>query len=346
MRIAIATVQVPFIQGGAEVLSHMLSEELKKRGNVVEVITIPFKWYPVQNIIDSILMSQLVDITDVNGIKIDLMIGLKFPAYYIHHPNKTFWILHQHRQAYDLWGTSHGDLHNMENGIAVRDIINRLDNKYISQAPGVFTISKTTSDRLKNYNNIDSVPLYHPPMNHERLHSKSFGDYIFYPSRIDSIKRQLLLVEAAKYIKSPVRIILAGNGDERVMTQIKEVITKNNLGNKVVLLGYIGEEEKIQLYSECLAVYFGPYQEDYGYITLEAFFSSKPVITHTDSGGPLEFVRAETGFTIKPEPQLIAETIDRLYYHKELAVRLGRNGRQLMDDMHIDWDHVIKRLMK
>ena len=35
---------------------------------------------------------------------------------------------------------------------------------------------------------------------------------------------------------------------------------------------------------------YPPFDEDFGYVTLEAFLARKPVITCTDSGGPNEFV--------------------------------------------------------
>ena len=39
------------------------------------------------------------------------------------------------------------------------------------------------------------------------------------------------------------------------------------------------------------AIVFAPFDEDYGYVTLESFLAHKPVITTPDAGGPLEFVR-------------------------------------------------------
>ena len=44
MRIAIATVQVPFTTGGAEILTGMFKDELIKRGHKAEIVSIPFKW--------------------------------------------------------------------------------------------------------------------------------------------------------------------------------------------------------------------------------------------------------------------------------------------------------------
>ena len=58
----------------------------------------------------------------------------------------------------------------------------------------------------------------------------------------------------------------------------------------------------IDLYKGALAVIYSPFDEDYGYVTLESFLAHKPVITTTDAGGPLEFVEHETnGFVCEPD---------------------------------------------
>lgn len=346
MRVAIATVQVPFITGGAEILVAMLKDELIKRGHKAEIVTIPFKWYPDKQLISSMMMGRMIDLSEVNGEKIDKVIAMKFPAYYLKHDNKVLWLMHQHRQAYDLWETEYGDIHQLPNGEKIRNIIKRSDEEYISEAKKVFTIAKTTSERLLKYNGIKSTTLYHPPLNYEKLRCDSYGDFIFYASRIDSIKRQRLLVEAAKYFKSDVKVIIAGGGSEKEIQYLNELIETNKLQSKVRLVGFISEEEKIDYYAKCLGVYFGAYNEDYGYITLEGFFSKKPVIVHKDAGGPLEFVEDQyNGFVIDNDPEEIAKKIDYLYENNMEARRLGENGLKSLKEKHMDWDYVIDQLL-
>ena len=55
------------------------------------------------------------------------------------------------------------------------------------------------------------------------------------------------------------------------------------------------DERLIELYANALAVVYAPIDEDYGYVTLQAFLAGKPVITSSDSGGVLEWV--EDGVT-------------------------------------------------
>lgn len=347
MKIAIATVQVPFIRGGAENLVEMLREELKKRGHQADIITIPFKWYPPSTLLDCMLMGRTMDLTEVNGEKIDRVIAMKFPAYYVKHNNKVLWLMHQHRQAYDLWGTKYGDLHNSPDGEFTRDMIQKHDKKYITEAKAIYTIAQNTSNRLLKYNGIKSEALYHPPLNYQKMYCNEYGNFIFYASRIDPMKRQRLLVEAARYTKTDVEFIIAGSGSKNELEFIGSIIKKYNLDNKVKMVGFISEQEKLDYYANCLGVYFGAYDEDYGYITLESFFSKKPVIVHTDSGGPLEFVvNDENGFIIEDDAKILAEKIDELYLDRNKTRRMGENGYDSLKDKHIDWDHVINKLLQ
>lgn len=347
MKIAIATVQVPFITGGAEILVNMLKQELIKRGHRAEVVTIPFKWYPSDSLEKSMMMGRMIDLSEINGEKIDRVIAMKFPAFYLKHDHKVIWLMHQHRQAYDLWETPYGDLHNFDNGEKLRKLIHECDKKYLEESDHIYTIAQNTSNRLLKYCGIQSDVLYHPPLNYEKLHCEEYGDYIFYASRIDQIKRQRLLVEAMQYVKTDVKAVIAGGGSEEEIAYLKELIKKHSLSNKVKLAGFISEEEKIKYYANCLGVYFGAYDEDYGYITLESFFAKKPIIVHKDSGGPLEFVTDEiNGFVIDDDPGMIAEKMDQWYLDKKLAQKQGENGYQSLLDKNINWDYVIDALLQ
>src|SRR5919108_6065289 len=123
MKILITTVQVPFIRGGAEILAEGLRDALRSEGHEAEIVAIPFKWYPPERILDQMLACRLLDLTGSAGTPVDRLMGLKFPAYLLSHPNKVLWILHQHRPAYDLWGRCGGDLNHFPSGTQIRDAI-------------------------------------------------------------------------------------------------------------------------------------------------------------------------------------------------------------------------------
>ena len=113
------------------------------------------------------------------------------------------------------------------------------------------------------------------------------------------------------------------------------------------LTGFIPDEERIQRLAECFAVFFAPYREDYGYVTLEAFLAGKPVITTTDSGGPLEFVtHGEGGLVVPPEPRAVARAIDELYRNRDRAREMGRRGKEKLQRLDLSWEHVVNRLVE
>ena len=346
MKIALATVQVPFIAGGAEIHASSLQRELRARGHEVDIVAIPFKWYPPERILDCMLMARLVDLTEVNGQRIDRVIALKFPAYYLEHPNKVCWLLHQHRQAYDLFDTAYGDLHQSQQGRDVAAEIQRWDNELLPQSRGIYSNSRTVADRLLRYNGIDSKPLYHPPVNYERYRCGASKGYVLYPGRFDPIKRQHLLIEAMARVKSPIRAVLIGNMSGAYGDAVQARIVELGLQGRVECLGLVDEDRKLDLYAHALAVYNGVYDEDYGYLTLEAFFAEKPVVTHADSGGPLEFVQdGENGFVTPPDADEIAARLDLLYGEPSRACALGKCGRQTIRSQGVRWDNVLEHLL-
>jgi glycosyltransferase involved in cell wall biosynthesis len=343
MKVAVLNTSVPFLNGGAEHLADALHRKLIEYGHSSALIRIPFAWDPPEKVIESMMACQMMRFDDI-----DRLIALKFPVYYARHPNKVLWLLHQFRQAYDFWGTQYQGIPNTEDGLRMREVIVQTDNLHLSQVRKIYTNSHVTSDRLRKFNGIDSEVLFPPLLRHDHFRCDSYGDYFFYPSRINHTKRQFLAVEAMRYVQSDVKLIIAGHpetpGD---MAQINGIIQKHGLMNRVQILAeFISEEQKADLLSRCLGCIYIPYDEDsYGYVTLEAYHSRKPVISCTDSGGTWVVVRdGETGFLCEPDARQLAASMDRLREEGGLAQRMGESGWENKNRMGISWDNVIARL--
>lgn len=347
MRILIATTHVPFIRGGAEVHAEGLREALRSEGHEAEIVAIPFKWYPPEKILDHMLACRLLDLTEVSGTRVDLLIGLKFPAYLIPHPRKVLWILHQFRTAYDLWDHELGDLIFRPNGLEIRDAVRAADRQLIPEARRVFANSGNVAARLKYYCDIDAKPLYHPPPNADRFYTAAAENYIFFPSRLCLPKRQSLVLEALAHTKDKVQVKFAGAADQpQFSDELKSLARKLRVQDRVEWLGEISESEKRDLYARALAVIYPPLDEDYGYVTLEAMLAAKPLITTSDAGGPLEFVRhGATGLIAEPDSQSLAEALDSLWTDRALAKSYGETGRSLYSEMNITWKGVIEALL-
>jgi glycosyltransferase involved in cell wall biosynthesis len=346
MRIAILTVQVPFTTGGAEIHAASLKRELLQRGYEADIITVPFKWYPPEQLMDCMMMARLMDVEEVNGEKIHRVIALKFPAYFAAHSHKVLWILHQHRQAYDLFGTPFSDLSQTDSGRKVAEEIKRWDDHFLPQSHAIYANSKTVANRLLHFNHIKATPLYHPPANAEKLRCGNFDNYIFYPGRFDQIKRQHLIVEAFEHGPKNLQLVLTGQSDSVYGRSLLKRIESSPASDRIRVLGFVTEEKILELYANCLAVYNGVYDEDYGYLTLEAFYAGKPVITHSDSGGPLEFVRqGVNGYITPPNAEDLARCLAEIAGNPGRLRDLGQMARQSIDQQHITWDYVIERLL-
>ena len=68
--------------------------------------------------------------------------------------------------------------------------------------------------------------------------------------------------------------------------------------------GFVTDDELVQLYGNALGVCYLPFDEDYGYVTLEGMLSGKPVVVARDGGGATEFIEHDSeGLVVEPDPQ-------------------------------------------
>ncbi len=343
LRIAICAAQVPFTRGGAEVLYESLRDELVRRGHQAEIVALPFNYSTREAILRSALTWRLVDLTEAAGERIDLVIATRFPTYAVRHPRKVVWLVHQLRQIYDLAGTRYSDFGSRPGDDEVTAMIRSLDARCLGEAAARFAISKNTAERLRTYNGLDARPLYPPPKLGGRYRSEEHGDYIFSAGRLDPMKRFDLLVRALADCRRPVRAVIAGDGPEA--ERLRALAGELGLSDRVELTGRVDDERLLALYARALAVFYAPFDEDYGYVTLEAFRSGRPVVTTADAGGVLEFVRdGENGFVCSASSTgEIAARLDRLFDDRELARTLGRAGRESVAG--VGWDTVVDALL-
>ena len=345
MRLAIATVQVPFTTGGAELLARGLRDALRTRGHEAEIVTLPFKWYPSGTLLDAMRMAQLVDLTEVNGQPIDRVVALKFPAYLLRHPDKVIWLLHQHRQAYDLWGTPFGDLHAWPDGEEVRRAIVDADSRALGEARALFTLSRNVAERLHRFNGLTGAPLYPPPPANRHWRCDRFEGFILCPGRLDPIKRQDLVLRALGLMRSDLTLVFVGGGTAPERRRLAALARDLGLERRIGWAGPVSDEELVDLYARCRAAWFGGYDEDYGYVPIEAFLSGKPAVVHTDAGGPLEFVvEGHNGRVVPPDPAALAAALDTLA-DASLAAQLGAQGNADIRGLDITWDRVVGRLL-
>jgi glycosyltransferase involved in cell wall biosynthesis len=339
--VLVCEAQVPFVHGGAEVHVRQLVKELRARGYATELVSVPFKWYPKEEILPHAAAWRLLDLSESNGRPVDLVIGTKFPSYFARHPNKVAWLIHQYRAAYELCGTEYSDFAHTELDVGLRDTLTQLDSKMLGECRALFANARNTASRLAKFNGLVAEPLYHPPKLANRLVAGPYTEYVLSVGRLESVKRVDLIIAAMANVPSNIRLVVAGDGTQR--QNAERAAEAAGVANRVTFLGNVEDDQLVDLYASALAVIYPPYDEDFGYVTLEAFLASKPVITCVDSGGPNEFVINEVnGFVCAPDPGEIASAVNRLVGNPAKAAALGDAGRDIA--VKITWDGVIEKL--
>lgn len=344
MNVLVLNNMVPFLKGGAEALAGQLVRNLNAtRGVQAELVRIPFKWEPAERLIEEILICRSLRM--YGG---DLVIGLKFPAYLIPHERKRLWLLHQFRQAYDLWDLDQSNIPKTPRGHEIRQAVIETDNHCFPHCEKIFA-SPAVANRLLRYNGFDSEILMAPLNDPELFVGGDYGSYVFCGGRINAGQRQHLLVEAMRFTRSNVKLVVAGPADTPAdAARLSDSVERYNLGNKVYLdLGFLPRERIAKYVNEALACAYLPGDEDsVGDVTMEAFSAAKPVLTVSDSGGLLDIVRdGDTGLVVEPDPERLAAAIDRLANNRNATIEMGKEGRVRWSSMNVTWPATIERLL-
>ncbi len=356
MRIALlAPSPVPFTIGGAEKLAwglhHFLNQQTPHQA---ELLKLPSREHSFWDLVDSYRAFWQLDLSHF-----DLVISSKYPAWMASHPRHVLYLLHRLRGLYDTYPPLPAQCESAHPAVAaltrflrshlparahiaacfslldtlrqaseappevfqfpgplIREVIRFLDDCALAP-PSIATyaaISHNVRRRPGYFPAGAAVRVLYPPPDLESFRSGN-SEYFFTVSRLDSAKRIHLLVEAMLRAKTTLSLKIAGTGPE-------EAALRALAGDdpRIQFLGFVNDEQVIDLYANCLAALYVPYDEDYGLVTVEAMSSGKPVVTALDSGGPNEFIDpGETGFAVAPEPAALAGRIDYLASHVDEA---------------------------
>ncbi len=320
------------VVGGAERFYSGLQKSLQQQGCETELVFITVDESSFEGI-----QKGYQDFASLDLSNFDLVISTKAPTYLINHPNHILYLVHTVRVFYDMFDEVFPNAGSAL--IAQRRWIHEQDNAALAGIQHRFSIGSEVSARLTKWNNC-SAEVLHPPMDIEGLYDLGIGDYFYMPGRLHAWKRVDLAIQAIKCSALPMKLIISGTGEAE--GQLRELA---NNDPRIEFVGRVDDETLKRLYAGALAVPFLPISEDYGYVTLEAFASGKPVVTCSDSGEPTVFVEhGVTGLVCVPEPQVICSAFEQLWNDRQLADRLGKAGRERVAS--INWEMVSGRLLQ
>lgn len=345
LKVLIANNMAPFIWGGAEELAAHLSRNLVEAGHEAEIVRIPFQWEPASQIPSQMMLVRALELRNV-----DRVIALKFPAYLIQHDCKVLWLLHQYRQAYDLFDAGQSNIGHDADGDRLRHYIKTADNTAFGESTAIFTNSEVTRERLRKYNGFDAEVLLPPVNDPWRFCGAPAEGYVFAGGRVNSAKRQHLLVEAAADAGREVRLVIAGPPDTQAdVDRLEALVEHHGLQDRVKLdLRFLARSEYADYVNRSAAVAYLPFDEDsLGYVAMEAATAGKPIITAVDSGGILYLCRdGVSGWVADPNPAALAAAMSQALSKTGPVSALGHAAKEIWTGMKIDWPNTLEALLR
>lgn len=318
--------------GGAERHFEGLLNGLRDIGCNAELLWVEAKEGSFEEIIENASRVSHLDLTGF-----DVVISTKAPSYCINHPRHIMHLVHTVRVFDDMFEANFPEESLAD--LQKRAELHRLEWPYLKNAWARFANGKETADRLYRWRGL-AASVLRPPLALTGFQKGPFGDYFFLPGRLHKWKRVELVINAVLSSKLPLKLKISGEGEE------ESALRKIARGDaRIEFLGRITDEELVRLYSGALAVPFVPLREDFGYVTLEAFASGKPVITCRDSGEPARLVtNGVTGLVCEPTPDFVRRALEQLFLDRSAASSMGDRAATVAADMP-DWAQVARALV-
>ena len=323
------------------VIARSLVQALRDAGHSADVIVTPQNRFGRQA--SAYLATWFTDVGSADGKPIDQVISLRYPSYAVRHPRHVCWLNHTMREYYDLWDrfsagiSAASRIKERGRRLAIHAADRYLLTRNVSR---LFVQSRTIQGRLAMWPELRSTVLY-PPAPQRDYRCDGYGDYVFLVSRLTRLKRADLLIEAlAQPDLSTVRAVIAGEGDQR--GPLEQLATARGVSERVTFAGRISDDELVEHLARCRIVCFPPFDEDYGFVTAEAFASKKGVITCRDSGGPAELVQdGVNGVICDPNPAALADALHRAM-DRATAERWG--AAAFASSARLNWQDAVARL--
>jgi glycosyltransferase involved in cell wall biosynthesis len=343
-RVAVVTSTPLFVEGGHLVIARSLVQALRDEGHQAELVLTPQNRFGRQGA--AYLATWLTDVgLGADGRPVDQVISIRFPSYAVRHGHHVCWLNHTMREYYDQWPAFSASLtwKGRIKETARRAAVHAADRWLLKRnVTRVVAQSRSVQARLQRWGRIHSDVLYPPPPP-RAYRCEGYGDYIFAVSRLTRLKRLSLLIEAlANPEAAGISCVIAGEGEQH--QELEQAIVSKNLSSRVKLIGRIDDRQMLDHLARCRAVCFPPFDEDYGFVTVEAFASAKAVITCADSGGPAELVAdGVNGKVCPPRPEALALALREVMEDRTIAERMGHAAREKVASM--TWPNAVHRLL-
>jgi len=328
----VVPVSAKAISGGAELLYQGLKNALNKSGYNARLIELVVDESSFEHILKAYEQFENLDLSHY-----DAVISTKSPSYAIQHKNHLCYLLHTIRVFYDRFDD---EMKPTAFNKKCREQIIQRDNHIFKRLDNLLTIGHEVTLRLMKYNNIYHSQVLHPPLTIDHFNTQSYDNFAFIPSRLHRWKKIDFLINAWQQVNSDIKLYIAGTGEDEAY--FKKLAANDE---RIHFLGKINDQELADYYSKCLFVPFAPINEDYGFVTLEAFRSKKMVLSCDDSGEPANMIINNiNGYVVPRDEKAFAAQVDLICTNKNKTKQLGEQAYALSEK--INWQNTIQEITK
>jgi glycosyltransferase involved in cell wall biosynthesis len=334
MNLLVLTDRVPFVRRDIDALAASLARELRLRGVDAEVMGIPVRCGSPEQAVDALALCRSLQLSNV-----DRVVALEFPACLVPHRDKVVWVPWRSHE--------HGGHAAAALEPEIGRIVRQAERICFAEAERLFCGSAPMQAGMRRRDGTAAEILLPPIDEPELFFGADYGDYVLASGRVNRARRQGLLVEAMRHVRSGLRLVIAGPPDRPADAEDLRRAAAG-LGDCVALeLRRLPRAELAALVNGARAVVSLPEAADsLGADAMEAFQAAKPVVTVSDAGGLLDFVEpGKTGLVAAPTPTGLAAAIDSLTDPPDEAARLGRAGRVAWLDRDVTWSATLDRLL-
>ncbi|MFT5723103.1 MAG: glycosyltransferase involved in cell wall biosynthesis [Bacteroidia bacterium] len=226
---------------------------------------------------------------DINRNKIDLYHGLSAELPYTR-PKKTKMVVTIHDLIFMKFPQYYKTID--------RKIYAHKTDNALRSADAVIATSQQTKNDLLELMPDDDIPIHVIYQDCNPMYYLDLGDYelekirtkyglpkeyLVCVSKFEQRKNHLALLQAIMDLPSDyAQIVLIGKPGD-TFTQVKDFISKNNLGSRVIVLSDVPTQDLPKIYQMAQASIFPSLYEGFGIPVVESLVSGTPVITCADS---------------------------------------------------------------
>ncbi len=224
----------------------------------------------------------------------------------------------------------------------------------LRHSQAVICDSESTKNDVMTYYRVqeERIRVIHPGFNAEQFYPRPKGivrqrfglsRYLLYVGDMRPYKNLERALEAfASLNLGDIRFVIAGKKDRRFYPRIADKAAELSLGDKVVFLGYVAEEDLPHLYSEAEALVHGSLYEGFGLPPLEAMACDCPVIASNVASLPE--VCGNAAYYVNPcDVDGIAKGISQVLTHADLRNTLIERGRERV--RLFSWKKTVEQLL-